>query len=55
MGRREKAIERLTKRKNWLEERISKGELEGADLSYDKAELSSLNYALEELEKGYDE
>lgn len=47
MGRIDKSIERLTKRKEWLDKRIE--ENSSRDLSYDKAESSALEYALEKL------
>lgn len=41
-------IERLTKRKNWLDKRIA--ENPDKDLGYDKAESNALKYAIEKLE-----
>ena len=47
MSRNKTIIKRLTRRKNWLDKRIE--ENPDKDMSFDKAESSALDYAIEKL------
>jgi hypothetical protein len=39
-------LDRLIRRRDWLELWITKGEYSGKDLAHDKAEASALNWAI---------
>ena len=51
MNKLDKTLSRLVKRKRWLDDRIAEARAKGKDLSYDKAESSALEYAIEKLEE----
>lgn len=52
MNKHEKErFDRLVKRMDWLAFRIHKAEEQGTDLTFDKAELSAIDWGIEIIEK----
>jgi hypothetical protein len=51
----EERLNRLRRRCDWLEARITKAKARGQDVSFDIAEASALNWAIERISASHDE